>query len=110
MRKMMTSAVLAADPGWTASPETAKTSSVEGILVFEVDDDVAALEVSSIPADATLSAPPAAASAAGANSPPGEDPPEASVAADSTAAATALVDKVATPAAPATQRSGGGDN
>jgi len=109
MQKMMTSAGLAAAPGSDSSPEPAKTKSVEDILVVEVDEGVSALDVSSIPADATSSAPPAPASAAGANSPPGEDPPAASVAADTTAAATALADKAATPAAPATQPSGGGD-
>jgi len=110
MQKMMASAGLAADSKSAASPEPAKTRSVEDILVVEVDDGVAALDVSSILADATSSAPPAPASAAGANLPPGEDPPAASVAADTTAAATALAEKAATPAAPATQPSRGGDN
>jgi len=108
MRKMMASAGLAAAPRSAASPEPEKTKPVDDIVVIEVDDRVAALDV--IPADATSSAPPAAATAAGANSPPGEDPPTASVVADSTAATTALADKAATPAAPATQRNGGGDN
>jgi len=107
-QKMMASACLAAAPGSAASLEPEKTKPVEDILVIEVDDRVAALDV--IPADATSSAPPAAASAAGANLPLGEDPPAASVAADRTAAATAPADKAATPAAPATQRNGGGDN
>jgi len=110
MQKMMANAGLAAAPGSAASPEPAKAKSVEDFLVVEVDDGVAALDVSSIPADATSSAPPAPASAAGANSPPGEDPPAASVDADATAAATALADKAATPAAPPIQPSGGGDN
>ena len=108
MRKMMASAGLAAAPRSAASPEPEKTKPVDDIVVIEVDDRVAALDV--IPADATSSAPPAAASAAGANSPPGEDPPAASVVADSTAATTALADKAATPAAPATQRNGRGGN
>ena len=106
MQKMMESAGLAAAPGSGASPEPEKTKPVEDVLVIEVDDRVAALDV--IPADATSSAPPAAASAARANSPPVEDPPAASVAGDSTAAATTLAHKVTTPAAPATQRNGGG--
>jgi len=110
MQKMMASAGLAADPKSAASLEPAQTKSVEDILVVEVDDGVTALDVPSIPADATSSAPPAPASAAGANSPPGEAPPAASVAADTTAAATALTDKAATPASPATQPSGAGDN
>jgi len=115
MQKMMESA------GWPEKPapptppkptppKPAKTKPVTDNLVVEVDDGVAALDLPSIPADAMSSASPAPASGAGANSPPGEDPPAASVAADTTAAATALVDKAATPAAPATQRSGGGDN
>jgi len=107
---MMFCAGLAAAPGSAASPEPAKTKSVEDILVVEVDDGVAALDVSSSPADATSSAPPAPGSAAGATSPLGEDPTAASVAADTTAAATALADKAATPVAHATQPSGGGDN
>jgi len=107
---MMESAGLAAAPGSAASPEPAKTKSVEDIPVVEVEDGVAALDVSSIPADATSSAPPAPASAAGANSRPGEDPTAASVAADTTSAAKALADKAATPVAPSTLPSGGGDN
>jgi len=107
---MMATAGLAVAPGSDASPEPAKTKSVEDILVVEVDDGVAALVVSSIPADATSSAPPAPASAAGATSPLGEDPPAASVAADTTAAATALANRAATPVAPATEPSGEGDN
>jgi len=115
MQKMMASAGLAEKPAPPAPPKPtppkpAKTKPATDILVVEVDDGVAALDVSSIPADATSSAPPAPASTAGANSPPGEDPPAASVAADTTAAATAPADKAATPAAPAKQRSGGGDN
>ena len=93
-----------------APPRPAKTEPVTDVLVVEVDHGVAALDVSSIPADATSSAPPAPASAAGANSPPGEDPPAASVAVDTTAASTAVEYKTTTPAPPATQRSGGGDN
>jgi len=108
MQKMMASAGLAAAPGSAASPEPERTKPEEYILVIEADDRAAALDV--FPADATSSAPPAAASAAGANSPPGEDPPAASVAADCTAAATDLADKAAKPAAPETQRNGGGDN
>jgi len=110
IQKMIESAGLAAAPGSAASPEPAKTKSVEDILVVEVEDGVAALDVFSIPAGATSSAPPAPASAAGANSPPGEDPQAASVAADSTAAATAMEDKAVTQAAPATQPSGGGNS
>jgi len=110
IRKMIASAGLEASPGSAASPEPSKTKSAEDILVVEVEDSVAALDVSSIPADATSSAPPAPASAAGANSPPGEAPPASSVAADCTAAATALADKAATQAAPATPPSGGGNN
>jgi len=115
MQKMMASAGLPEKPApptppKPTPPKPAKTKPVTDILVVEVDDGVAALDLSSSPADAMSSAPPAPASGAGANSPPGEDPPAASVAADTTAAATALIDKAATPAAPATQRSGGGDN
>jgi len=110
IQKMMASAGLAEKPAPPAPPKTAKTKPVTDSLVVEVDDCVAALDVLSIPADATSSAPPAPASTAGANRPPGEDPPAASVAADTTAAATAPADKAATPAAPAKQRSGGGDN
>jgi len=110
MQKMMASAGHAAAPVSAASPEPVKTKSLEDILVVEVYDGVAALDVSSIPAEATSSAPPAPASAAGASSPPGEDPPAASVAANATAAAKGLAEKAATLAAPATQPSGGGDN
>jgi len=110
MQKMIACAGLAAAPGSAASAGPPKTKSVEDIFDVGVDDGVAALDVSSIPADATSSAPPAPASAAGANSPPGEDPQVALVAADTIAAATALTDKAATPAVPVTQRSGGGDN
>jgi len=107
-QKMMESAGLAAAPGSASSPEPEKTEPVEDIVVIEVDDHVAALDV--IPADATSSARPAAGSAAGANSPPAEDPPAASVAVDTTAAATSVADKLATPAAPETKRDGGGGN
>ena len=110
MQKMMACAGLAAAPGSAASAGPAKTKSVEDIFDVGVHDGVAALDVSSIPADATSSAPPAPASAAGANSPPVEDPQVALVAADTIAAATALTDKAATPASPATQPSGAGDN
>jgi len=110
MQKMMASAGLAEKPAPPAPPKTAKTKPVTDILVVEVDDGVAALDVLSIPADATSSALPTPASTAAANWPPGEDPPAASVAADTTAAATAPANKAATPAAPAKQRSGGGDN
>jgi len=110
MQKMMASTGLAEKPAPPASPKPAKTKPVTETLVVEVDDGVAALDVSSIPADATSSAPPAPASTAGANSPAGENPRAASVAADSTAAATAPADKAATPAALAKQRSGGGEN
>jgi len=110
MQKMMASAGLAEKPAPPAPPKPAKTKPATNILVVEVDDGVDALDVSFIPADATSSAPPAPASAAGANSPPGEDPPAASVAADTTAAATAPADKAATPAAPAKQRTGRGEN
>jgi len=115
MQKMMASAGLAEKPAPPAPPKPtppkpAKTKPATDILVVGVDDGVAALDVSSIPADATSLAPPAPASTAGANSPPAEDPPAASEAADTTAAATAPADKAATPAAPAKQRSGGGDN
>jgi len=110
MQKMMASAGLAEKPAPPASPEPAKTTPVTDILVFVVDDGVAALDVSSIPADANSSAPPAPASTAGANSPSGEDPPAAPVAGHTTSAATAPADKAATPAAPAKQRSGGGEN
>jgi len=110
MQKMMASAGLAEKPAPPAPQKPAKSKPVTDILVVEVDDGVAALDVSSIPADATSSAPPAPASTTGANSPPGEDPTAASVAANTTAAATAPADKAATPAAPAKQRSGRGDN
>jgi len=110
MQKMMAGAGLAEKPAPPAPQKPAKTKPVTDILVVEVDDGVAALDVSSIPANATSSAPPAPASTTGANSPPGEDPPAASVAANTTAAATAPADKAATPAAPAKQHSGGGDN
>jgi len=46
MQKMMASAGLAAAPGSAASPEPAKTKSVEDIPVVEVEDGVAALDVS----------------------------------------------------------------
>jgi len=115
MQKMMASAGLAKKPALPTPPKPtppkpAKTKPVSDIYVVEVDNGVAALDVSSISADATSSAPPAPAPTAGANSAPGEDPPAASVAADTTAAATAPADKAATPAAPAKQRSWGGDN
>jgi len=110
MHKMMASAGLAEKSAPPAPPKPAKTKSVTDILVVEVDDVVAALDVSFFPADATSSAPPAPASPAGANSPPGEDPPAASVAADTTAAATTSADKAAIPAAPAKHHSSGGDN
>jgi len=110
MQKMMPSAGLAEKPAPLAPSKPVKTKPVTDILLFEFDDVVAALEVSSIPAVATSSAPPAPASAAGAKSPPGEDRPAACVAADTTAAATAPADKASTPAAPANKRSGKGDN
>jgi len=103
MQKMMASAGLAAASGLGVSPEPAKTSPEEDINVVELDDGVAALDVTPPPADATSSAPPAAASAAGANSPPGKDPQAASTAAGRNAAERAPADKAATPAAPATQ-------
>jgi len=107
---MMAFAGLAAASGLAAFPEPEKTKPVEDILFIEVEDGVAALDVFSIRSDATSSAPPLAASAARSNSPPGEDPPAASVAAYTTAAVTALADKAATPAVPATQCSRWGDN
>jgi len=110
MQKMMARAGLAEKPAPPASPKPAKTKPLTDILVVEVDDGVAALDVSSIPADPTSSAPPAPASTAKANSPSGEDPPAAPVGADATSAATAPADKAATPSAPAKQHSEGGDN
>jgi len=107
---MMANSVLAAALGSDAAPSPEEKNPVEDMLVIEVADGVAALDIFSIPADETSSAPPASASATGAKTPPGEDPPASSVAAGTAAAAKVLAHKAATPAAPATQRSAGGDN
>ena len=109
MRKMMQAAGLAAPPAPAPTPAPPARSAVKEIHVVEVDDGVAAMEVTTLAADASSSAPPAGGSAAGANAPPGEDPPAAPVAAD-TAAATALAAEAESPAAPPARGSGGGDN
>jgi len=109
MRKMMQAAGLAAPPAPAPTPAPPARIAVNEIHVVEVDDGVAAMEVTTLAADASSSAPPAAGSAAGANAPPGEDPPAAPVAAD-TAAATALAAEAESPAAPPARGSGGGDN
>ena len=109
MLKMMQAAGLAAPPAPAPTPAPPARSAVKEIHVVEVDDGVAAMEVTTLAADASSSAPPAAGSAAGANAPPGEDPPAAPVAAD-TVAATALTAEAQSPAAPPARGSGGGAN
>jgi len=73
-----------------------------------VDDGVAAMEVTTLAADASPSAPQASGSAAGANVPPGENPPAAAVAGD-TASQTALAEEAESPAAPPARGSEGDD-
>ena len=109
MLKMMQAAGLAAPPAPAPTPAPPARSAAKKIHVVEVGDGVAAMEVTTLAADASSSAPPAAGSAAGANAPPGEDPPAARVAAD-TAAATALAAGAKSPAAPPARGSRGGDN
>jgi len=109
MPKMMQAAGLAAPPAPAPTPAPPARSAVKEIHVVEVDDGVAAMEGTTLAADASSSAPPAAGSAAGANAPPGKDPPAAPVAADP-AAATALAAKAESHAAPPARGSGGGDN
>jgi len=109
MLNMTQAAGVAAAPAPAPMPVPPARSSVKKIHVVENGDGVAAMEVKTLAADASSSAPPAAGSAAGPNAPPGEDPPAASVAAD-TVAATALAAEAKSPAAPPVRGSGEGDN
>jgi len=109
MREMMQAAGLAAPPATAPTPAPPARSAVKEILVVGVDDDVAAMEGTTLAADASSSAPPAAGSAAGANAPPGREPPAAPVAAN-TAAARALAAEAESPAAPPARGRGEGDN
>jgi len=74
MQKRMARAGLVEKAASPAPSKPAQTKHVTDILVVEVKDGVAALDVSAIPADAKSSAPSAPALAAGAKSPPGEPP------------------------------------
>jgi len=109
MLKMMQAAGPAAPPAPAPTPTPPARSAAQKIHVVEVGDGVAAMEVTTLAADASSSAPLAAGSAAGAHAPPGKDPPAARVAAD-TAAATALAAEAKSPAAPPARGSGGGDH
>jgi len=80
LRKMMKCAGMEAAPAPPASSELGTGNVADEIHVVEVDDGVAALDVTSTPADATSSALPDAGTAAGANAPPGREPPAAPVA------------------------------
>jgi len=80
LRKMMKSASMEATPAPPASSELGTANVADQIHVLEVDDGVAALDVTSTAADATSSALTDAGPAAGANAPPGREPPAAPVA------------------------------
>jgi len=109
MRMMMQAAVLAAPPALAPTPAPPARIAVNEIHVVKVDDGVAAMEATTLAADASSSAPPPAGSAAGASAPPGEDPAAAPLA-PVTAAATALVAEAKSPVAPPARGIGGGDN
>jgi len=109
MRKMMQAAGLAVPSAPASKPAPTASTAVMEICVEDVDDGVVAMDVKTLAADASSSAPPATGSAAGAHEPRGEDPPAAPVAAD-TAAARALAAEAELPAAPAVRGSGAGDN
>ena len=101
----MQAAGLAAPPAPAPTPAPPSRSAAKKIHVVEVGDSVAAMEFTTLAADAPSSAPPASGSAAGANAPPGGDPLAARVAAD-TAAATALAAEAKSPAAPPARGNG----
>ena len=109
MRKMIQAAGLAASPAPAPEPAPPASTAVKEIHVEEVDDGVAAMDVTTLAADSSSSALPATGSAAGAHVPREEDPPAALVTAD-TAAARALAAEAELRAAPAARGSGGSDN
>jgi len=82
MRRMVQYAGLAARLAPAPSPAPPASRTIEEVNVVYVDDGVAALEVTTLAADASPSAPPATGSAAGDNVPPGENPPAAAMAGD----------------------------